>query len=167
MGEDMDLTWELSMKGYRVYCERKALCYPYDPPTGRIFVAQLDRWYRAYFQNLAVHWKGLLARNRRLGAFAIGYLVDGTLVLFLSLWTMLVALRASAVSALVLAMVFDVGIVSFFSIVEGVRLGRLWQVLASLPAYYVVRPVNVYVFWRSLWREWIRRDALRSWQKGH
>lgn len=55
MGEDMDLTWELSMKGYRVYCERSAVCYPYDPPTGRIFVAQLDRWYRAFFQNLAIH----------------------------------------------------------------------------------------------------------------
>ncbi len=167
MAEDMDLTWELSSNGYRIYCIKKALCYPYDPPTRKIFVAQLDRWYRGYFQNLAFHWKGIVKRDKKLATFAFGYLLDASLLLILSLWAMIVSFQSSSFFAIIVAAMVDLSVVSVFTLIEGARLGRFWQVFFSLPAYYVIRPINAFVFWRSMWKEWIVKDKLKVWVKGH
>lgn len=167
MAEDMDLTWELSMKGYRIYCVNDAYCYPYDPPTGKIFVSQLDRWYRSFFQNLAIHWKDLLKKDRKLAAFAFGYLMDGSLFMVGLLWALMYSILHMAFVSLVMVLAFDMSIVSFFAIVEGIRIRRLGQVLLCLPAYQVTRAVNLVIFWRSLWKEWFAKDTLNVWVKGH
>jgi biofilm PGA synthesis N-glycosyltransferase PgaC len=167
MGEDMDLTWELSMKGYRIYCARDAYSYPYDPPTGKIFVAQIDRWYRSFFQNLAIHWKDLLRKDKKLATVAIGYLVDASLFMLVILFATLYSLYHLTFSSLLIAMAFDTAIVSMFAIIEGIRIKRLGQVLLSIPAYQITRTVTFYIFWRSMWKEWVIKDKLHVWVKGH
>lgn len=167
MAEDMDLTWELSMSGYRIYCDNNAFCFPYDPPTGKIFVAQLDRWYRSFFQNMAIHWKDLLKRDKKLAAISIGYMLDGGMFLMILLWAMLYAVIHLTFESLLIALLLDTAIVGFFAIIEGIRIGRLGQVLICLPAYQVTRSVTMFVFWRSMWREWVAKDRLNVWVKGH
>ncbi|MEI8032684.1 MAG: glycosyltransferase [Chlorobiaceae bacterium] len=167
MAEDMDLTWELSIKGYRAYCVRDAYCYPFDPPTGKIFIAQVDRWYRSFFQNLSFHWMELLKKDRKLAAFTLGYLIDGSLFILGTMWLLLYSLTHLVFTSLAYAVLLDASIVSFFTIIEGIRLKRLGQVLLSLPAYQITRSVNIYVFWRSMWREWVIKERLQVWVKGH
>jgi hypothetical protein len=50
---------------------------------------------------------------------------------------------------------------------KGRRMGLLGKTITSLPAYFVVKFVNFYIFWRSFYREWIIRDRLTTWAKGH
>jgi len=167
MAEDMDLTWELSMRDYRIYCDNNAFCYPYDPPTGKIFVAQLDRWYRSFFQNMAIHWKDLLKRDRKLAAIAMGYMFDGGMFLMILMWAMLYAVIHLTFASLLMALALDTAIVAAFALIEGIRVGRFWQVLVCLPSYQVTRSVTMFVFWRSMWREWVAKDRLNVWVKGH
>jgi len=39
--------------------------------------------------------------------------------------------------------------------------------LASLPATLVTQYVSFGVYLYSIWKEWILRDKLHSWDKGH
>jgi len=167
MGEDMDLTWELSMKGYRICCVRDAYCYPYDPPTKKIYIGQVDRWYRGYFQNLALHWKMLLKRDKKLAAFAFGYLIDAAFFMLVILFAVLYSIQHLTFSAVLLVLVVDTAIISLFSIIEGIRIKRFGQVFLSIPSYQITRAVNFYIFWRSMWKEWVMKDKLNVWVKGH
>jgi len=165
MAEDMDLTWEFNLAGYNIYCEPNALCYPNDPPTLKIFVAQIDRWYRSFFQNISIH-KGKLMRKPLLTIFIFGYLVESILAPFI-MFAALVYSTQDPLLAFLLTILIDFLIVSVSSLPKGIRLGMFRQTLISLLAYPIIRPVNFYVFWVSLWKEWIMRDTLRTWNKGH
>jgi len=167
MAEDMYLTWQLSMAGYRIYCDNKAFCYPFDPPTFKIFVAQLDRWYRSFFQNLAIHWSDLLKYDRKLAAFTFGYLLDGSMFAIGLMWGLLYSIVNIPYVSLIMTLMLDTAIVSTVCIIEGIRIGRLHQVLLCLPAYQITRLVGMFVFWRSMWKEWIVGDRLKLWVKGH
>lgn len=89
------------------------------------------------------------------------------MLLFVSLWAIISAITSASFSTMAALAAVDVAIVSVFVLIEGAKFGRFRQVLVSIPAYYVLRPINIYVFWRSMWREWVRRDVLRVWEKGH
>lgn len=165
MAEDMDLTWEFAINGYHVYCDQESYCYPYDPPTMKIFVAQIDRWYRSFFQNISIHRKGLL-KNKKLALFVYGYLLESLTSPFIILAFMLF-ITQNILLAFVLSMLVDLLLVSVFTLGRGISLGMFTKVITSIPSYFLIRPVNYYVFWRSLWKEWIVREPLAVWNKGH
>jgi len=165
MAEDMDLTWEFALNGYHVYCVQDAYCYPYDPPTLKIFVNQIDRWYRSFFQNISIHKKGF-RRNKKLAIFIYGYLFESMLAPFI-VFFVLILVTQNIAYAFIWALVIDMAIVGLVTLTRGISLGMFWQVLASLPAYSIIKPVNMVIFWRSFWREWIKKEPLTVWNKGH
>lgn len=163
MAEDMDLTWDFANAGYHIYCEPEAYCYPLDPPTGRIFVSQVDRWTRSFFQNIAIH---SFRSNKTLGAFVYWYLFEallGPVVLLLVLGTLI----EDFPYAILLTLGIELLVVAIPCLWKGRRIGLFWKTVASLPSYFVIKGVNFYIFWRSLYREWIIKDRLMVWEKGH
>lgn len=165
MAEDMDFTWSIQNAGYHVYCAQDAFCYPLDPPTAHVFISQVDRWSRSFFQNLAIHRFG---RNKKLGAVIFYLLVSALINPVLLVICIIVAVaRTDVVTAAVLGYAVDFGLVAIPCIIKGAVIGRLGQTLASLPMYFVVQPVNQFLFWRSLWKEWIKKETLQAWNKGH
>ena len=163
MAEDMDLTWEFALKGYDVYCVQDAYCFPLDPPSAKIFIRQVDRWYRSFFQNISVH---NFRMNKKLGAFVYGYLIESIVAPIILLAGLCLYLGNPWV-ALPLWMAADTALVAIPCLIKGAKAGMFRKVLTSIPSYLIVRQVNLYVFWRSLWKEWVIRDRLVSWNKGH
>ena len=165
MAEDMDLTWEFALNGYRVYCVQDAYCYPYDPPTLKIFADQIDRWYRSFFQNIAIHRKDF-DKNKKIGLLIYLYLIEGIISPFL-VPVILFMMTGNVITALLVSFVVDLLIVAVFTLFKGARIGKFWKVVASIPSYFVIRPVNFAIFWKSLWKEWIMNEPLTVWNKGH
>ena len=164
MAEDMDLTWEMHFNSYRVYCAPDAYCYPLDPPTFHVFVNQVLRWYSSFFQNISIHKKELL--KNKLGIFIYGYLFDAMLSPVI-LIAGLTALTGNVLYAIPLSFVIDLIIVSIPCFFKAIRIGMCKKTAKSLLVYPIIRFVNLYVFWRAFWNEWIVRKRLTSWDKGH
>lgn len=164
MAEDMDLIWEASFRGYKVYCEQDAVCYPLDPSTMSIYYKQLRRWYSGFLQNIGVH-KWDLIKNWPYGLLFTYYLLEATLypivavvvtILFFNMWRILLALFVLHVTIIVVPTLY-----------KGFRLGLFWKTLTSFPAYYLTRPVNIAALYSTIYNEWIARNRLSTWDKGH
>jgi biofilm PGA synthesis N-glycosyltransferase PgaC len=164
MGEDMDLTWEFLLRGKRVVFAENALCYTLDPPTYKVYRAQIERWYRAFFQIISVHKKHL-HRNKKL-MFLVCWYVGISAAGLLSLIVGIIFRRAEllALPGFLLGNTLLVTLVSFW---KGLKLGRGWTALKAIPAFWLVRWINLFFFWRACWLEWIKREKLTIWHKGH
>lgn len=164
MAEDMDLTWEMHFNSYRIYCAPDAYCYPLDPPTFHIFVKQVLRWYSSFFQNISIHKKELL-RNK-IGILIYGYLLESMLspVILIGGLTLL---TANLLYAIPLSIVVDLIVVSIPCFLKAIKTDMVKKTAKSLLVYPIIRFVNIYVFWRAFWNEWIVRKRLATWDKGH
>lgn len=167
MGEDMDITWELLLKGKKVVFAENALCYTLDPPTYPIYKAQVERWFRAFFQIISVHKKNLY-KNKRLLFFVLWYLGASVSGLF-SLVGAIVAISFRRPEALALPGLFlgNIVLVALVAFWKGLKFGRGWVVIKSLPSFWLVKWVNLFFFWKACWLEWVKREKLTRWQKGH
>ncbi len=162
MAEDMDFTWEAQYNGYHVYCVQDAFCFPIDPSTASVFISQVDRWCRSFFQNIAIH---RFRMNKKLAIIIYGELLNS----FASqiIFVIFLCLAKNLFSALALGIVVDFLLIGIPCVIKGARIGMLRATVLSLPFYFVVRLINQYIFWRSLWKEWIIRERLSTWNKGH
>jgi biofilm PGA synthesis N-glycosyltransferase PgaC len=164
MAEDMDLTWEALFRGYKVYCEQEAVCYPLDPSTMEVYYKQLRRWYSGFLQNISVHKKDLV-RFWQFGLLFIYYLAEAVIfpvaallicIMFASMWKMILAISGLQVLMVVIPTLY-----------KGWRLGYFWKTLSSFPAYYLTRPVNIAALYATIYNEWIIGKRLAVWDKGH
>jgi len=165
IAEDMDLTWKLILNGYRIYCVQDAYCYPYDPPNFKIFVNQIDRWYRGFLQNISIH-KNNFHKNKKIRLFIYWYLLEGIISPF-TLPIVIFLMIQNIVIALLLYILIGLLVIFTFTIIKGFQVKMVWKVITSVPSFFIIRPVNMVIFWRSLWREWIKKEPLSIWNKGH
>lgn len=167
LAEDMDITWQFLEAGLEVKFVAEALCLPLDPHDYPTFKRQVERWYRSYLQNISVH-RRMLWQNKRLSFFVAWYLVRGLLMppllMALALWILW-----SHEWLLIWAWLApEFVLVAMISAVQGARKKRFVAALSGiLPYYLVIRSINMYLFWRSVWLEWVRRRRLDHWDKGH
>lgn len=165
LAEDMDLTWTLHANREKVVYVPGALCLPVEPPTWRVFRAQVDRWARAFFQNVRVH-RSTLLRNPRLGLLVAIALVDllvaplylATIAWALSRWEVHLLLGVALTEAICLLLPTLIG---------AIRTGRVGQALVALPASFLTRAASLWIYWRALVQEWILGRTLTVWEKGH
>ena len=165
MAEDMDLTWELHAHGERVVFVRQALCLTLDPPSWPVFRGQIERWARAFYQNIRVHRRTLM-RNPRLGLLVAIALLDilsaplyGLTILASLLWGRLDVLAwVAATETLCLAVPTLVG---------AWRMKRLPEALWAMPWSLLTRLAALWIYWRALVQEWVLRKPLVVWEKGH
>ena len=101
-----------------------------------------------------------------MGAFVYGYLLEGVIAPLVTIGA-LFYLTGDFWFGLSLSFLIELLLVSVPCAAQGVKLGMLRKVLISIPAYFVVRYVNLYVFLRSFWKEMIIGEKLTVWEKGH
>lgn len=164
MAEDMDLTWEFHFNGYKIYLVSDAYCYPVDPHTFKIYVNQVTRWISSFFQNVSIHKKSLI--KNRIGLFVFFYLFDGLMSPIIMLLLMMLLCKSLFV-AFILTMIIEAGVIVIVSLLKAIKIKMFWKVLKSLPAFFVIRPVNMYLFVKCLLNEWVLGKRLSSWDKGH
>jgi poly-beta-1,6-N-acetyl-D-glucosamine synthase len=165
MTEDLDLTWSFYGLGLKVRFEPAAVAYPIEPPDFHFMRKQLRRWSHGFVQNVMLHWRDVL-KDRRL-ALAAGVVTwDAGMASFAYILVLpLVVLFVSP--AYVLAYVIDLPAVLVPSLVEGFARGRVRDVLASLPAYFVLRVVNAWFMLAAFVSEIVLRRRLATYEKGH
>lgn len=160
--EDLDLTWTLFEKGHLVAFEPRAKCFSLEPKSLKIYLKQLDRWDRGAFQNFKIH--SFKNSGRLKGLFYL-YLADTIItpllgIVFISLFPLSKFFFAASLG-LLLDLLFT-GILATF-----MRWEYKWEVWKYLPCYVVVRPLNLYAYFAAFYREYIKKDKLTVWVKGH
>lgn len=173
MAEDLNFTWKVHTHGGKATFVEEAICYPVDPPTWPIYFKQVDRWVRAFFQNLMIFWRSL-HRKPMLALFIWTAVAEAFLFPFSLLVMTYVALLGLAGDVHIVwgwwfASVYglDLVMVTLFATRGAIRTGLLPVTLRSIPLYYLLKTVNIYLWWRGFYLEVIRRDRLASWEKGH
>ncbi|HEY3247339.1 MAG TPA: glycosyltransferase family 2 protein [bacterium] len=172
LAEDMHLTWEVLLRGGKVRFVAGAVCRSVDPSTWPVYFRQMNRWYRGFFQNLKLFWR-TLHRRRMLGLFVWASMVDGLLFpasLLLGLYAfagVLVGHRMNWAMFLVTGIALDLMLISFYALRGAVRLDCVGLVVRSIPHFYLLRILNIGVWYRALYLEVVRGQQLRIWDKGH
>ncbi|MBV8813714.1 MAG: glycosyltransferase family 2 protein [Verrucomicrobia bacterium] len=174
IAEDMDLTWKISKLPYnerlphRGYYAPKAICYPVEPPTAAIYCKQMYRWQCGLMQNVRVRGfnlfrtlsRGLAVRTYLYLLMGIGGPIGVAIGAFELSRHFSWEAAGSIVAALAIAVWAPV-------LMQAKELGLFRKALIGLPIYFVVQYVNMCIFIYAMYKDWIRRDTLVVWDKGH
>ncbi|HVZ93118.1 MAG TPA: glycosyltransferase family 2 protein [Phycisphaerales bacterium] len=166
LAEDMDLTWNCYLAGYKVRFVEDAVCYPIEPHNLKFLSRQLRRWSAGFVQCVRVHWKDVVHIPFLRNVVAIG-MWDATLcaLAFLALLPLL-AIFVSPI--FLLGYFIDMPAVLVPVMRKAIQRGEVGRALASLPGFFVIRFVNSYYVLRAIWTELIcRKQSVRVFQKGH
>jgi len=166
LAEDMDLTWSLYQENYDVRFVPAAVSYPIEPHTFSFMRKQLKRWSHGFVQNVQLHWRGILR---------VGYLRS---MIAVSLWDAVVASTVYLFLLPLLAIAFanpyfligyviDIPALIVPTIFTAIRRKEVFQLLSSVPAFFVLRTVNSIFLLEALWSELIVRKSFRIYEKGH
>jgi biofilm PGA synthesis N-glycosyltransferase PgaC len=166
LAEDMDLTWSLYQENYDVRFVPAAVSYPIEPHTFSFMRKQLKRWSHGFVQNIQLHWKGILR---------VGYLRS---MIAISLWDAVIASTVYLLLLPLLAIVFanpyfligyviDIPALLVPTTFTAIRRKEVFQLLASVPAFFILRTVNSIFLLEALWSELIVRKSFRIYEKGH
>jgi len=164
MAEDMDLTWMMLMNNEKLCFVEDAYAYPLDPESFETYKKQVERWYRAFMQNLKRHMPNF-SKSIKLGSLAIYNLFEGLIFpLFLGLALLFSLYNPIALPLFILS---DLILLLIPTLWRGWKLKKIKKCLMSIPNYYVNRFVNIYLFYKSFFKEMVLRDKLEIWEKGH
>ncbi len=166
LAEDMDLTWSFYQAGHAVRFISEAVCYPIEPHNFTFMRKQLKRWSHGFVQNVRLHWRGLLDVPYLRSAVAVG------------LWDAAIASLAYLVLLPLLAIVFlqplfllgyviDLAAVIIPALVPAMARKEVGRMLASLPAFFILRMVNAVAILEALWAEFVMQRSFRVYEKGH
>ena len=170
--EDMALSWQALLKGYKIKLVKEAICYPKDPDFWPVYRRQMLRWDRGFLQCLALYRKDL-KQNPKLLFFVYWYFLTGLLspllwgTLIYSLYSLIVFRSLTNIfSFLGAAYLVEMTINLFYTIYYGKKLNILKQAISSFPCYLLSGFFDCYLFWESFVREWIIKSKM-VWEKGH
>jgi poly-beta-1,6-N-acetyl-D-glucosamine synthase len=165
MAEDMDLTWTLYQRGWKVRFVPEAVSYPVEPHDREFLGKQLRRWSHGFVQNVRLHWRGVLRLPLLRSIVAIG-LWDAVVASFAVL--LLLPLLAVLVDPrFLLIYLLDAPAVLVPALYAGWRRREIPRVLASYPGFVALRLMNAVYMLRALWAEVVRRKPLVVYEKGH
>jgi cellulose synthase/poly-beta-1,6-N-acetylglucosamine synthase-like glycosyltransferase len=164
--EDMDLTWTMHSLGYRIYYTSKARCFPVEPPTFTIYVRQVERWLRGFFQNIKVRKFNLFPSGIGFALYIYFNLIWGVL----SIVTMPLLLAFAVGSfgyGVLFALLGEMLFIGIFAVWRGAQVGMAKKAILSIFPTLVMQYFNRVLFIYSLWMEWILGKTLTTWHKGH
>jgi len=166
MAEDMDLTWTFYQQGLDVKFVPEAVCYPIEPHNFDFMKKQLKRWSHGFIQNVALHWRKNLRISflREIIAVALWDAVIAALVYLLVVPILTIYFRQPLY---LLIYLIDLPAVLIPALATPHGRKNVLSVLASLPAFFVLRMVNAYFLLRAIWDEWVLRRPLLVYEKGH
>lgn len=163
--EDLDLTWEMHVAGYRVGYTTGAVSYPAEPDSWRLYKAQLRRWAAGLFQTISVQG-GLLRRKRSLVfilAAAMWDMLTGWILLTFTLFVVATRGFHPSLPVLLISMTITV----FAPILIAASVIGFGAAIACYPAYFLASFANQYFYLEAMFREWVLRRRGTVWVKGH
>ena len=173
--EDMALTWKALIAKKKIKFISKAICFPKDPSNWQQYKAQVMRWNRGFLQCIK-EYKISLIKNPRLSLFVVWYLLSGfaqPLFLGFFVWYIYWFFSTSAYLGgmffilLFSGLLLEMFIVLCFIILAGIRYKHFRIALSSFPYYWLIGPIDAYLFINSVIQEWVLGKKLETWEKGH
>jgi poly-beta-1,6-N-acetyl-D-glucosamine synthase len=166
LAEDMDITWSFYRQGYRVRFVPEACCFPVEPHTFAFMSKQLKRWSHGFMQNVRIHWRHVMKIGylRMLVAVALW---DATIasVAYLFLLPLLVIIFRNPF--FLLGYVIDAPAVLVPVFLSARHKKNIGRILASLPAFFILRTVNSVFMLEAFWSELIMKKRFTTYEKGH
>lgn len=170
IAEDMELTWRILLTGKKAVLT-KAISYPLDPPNFALYYRQVSRWYRGFLQNISLHYRNLW-KKPKLALAVYYYLLAGIANFVFLTGGFFLALIGffeffSFLKCLAFFFFLKASLLILIALVRGKKFGCQILALKSILSYFLVAPLDMYIFWQAIWSEWIRKQPLKIWEKGH
>lgn len=153
--EDLDFTYKLHKKGFKVLYDRKAIVHTQDPWTLGSYINQMRRWFGGGWQNLLKH-HGIAMRPTQALELSLMYIegvVFSLLMLVLPFINLYAALLLSCVSFLAAAA---------YSVYASIKEKRADLLLAPFP-YVLFLYINAYIFLEQFLKEAILHKKQMLW----
>lgn len=170
VGEDMDLTWSIYLKGLDVRFAERAVCFPVEPHNFDFMRRQLRRWCAGFVQNVKVHWRDLLSadgvRAELLRSMVFIGLWDA-IVATLAFFVLIPALAIFVHPLFLLAYIIDIPTVLVPILYQAAKRREIPLALSALPGFFVLRLVNAMFIARALWTELVVKKSVTVFEKGH
>lgn len=165
MAEDMDLTWSFYQAGHKVRFVTGALCYPIEPNNYTFMSKQLRRWSHGFIQNFKFHWRGVL-RVPYLRSVVIIAMIDAVIASIFNI-LLLPALIIFVSPLFAIIYLADLPAVMVPVLFQAVSRKETGLAISSIPAYFVLRTFNGFMFLEALITEVVLRRTLATYEKGH
>lgn len=162
VGEDLDATWELYLRGGRIGFAPEALALTAEPATFGLYRSQIRRWASGLFQSVKVH---KLRLRRRPG-------------LLLLVAAILLDLVTTPIGLIALPMLAAVGtfnkwwliipaVMNLITIGSGIADLGFRRTMRAIPGFFVMVWTDLYFYLESMVREMVLRRSRLVWEKGH
>lgn len=163
--EDMDLTWTFYEHGLDVRFVPEACSYPVEPENLRLMRTQLRRWSHGFWQNILLHRRGLAVSPLLLSTVAV--IVWDAVVASLVFLIAIPLLAILVNPAFLFAYVVDMLVIAVPVLIDARQRGEVGKALVSLPAFAVLRTLNVAMMMSAFVSEVLLRRSLSVYHKGH
>lgn len=162
LAEDLDLTWAHQLQGGRAGYNGRAMSYPAEPATWKLYRAQIRRWASGFYQAIGIH-RMRLRRKPGLALIVVAAIFDVISIPVFATMLVIAAVKGSipwsflAMSSIVLLL----PLISALTVIGWRQTGK------NFPAYLVVVWANSYFYVEAFIVEWIARRRRVAWVKGH
>jgi biofilm PGA synthesis N-glycosyltransferase PgaC len=167
MLEDIDLTWTLYENGKTVQCLSESFCFPLEPDNFKMMSKQLKRWSHGWFQNVLLHGKSIMKIPGLREQVSVGTIdaLFGSLLLLIVLPLLSIFLQ----NYLLMIFTLSIDMLLFLipSLIIGYKIKYLRKVITSVPAFLLLKIVNIYFIYEAFFSEVILKKRLTIYEKGH
>ncbi len=154
--EDLDFTYKIHRKQFRIVYNQKAISYTQDPTTIKNYINQMRRWFGGGWQNLVKHWSIVATRPIRAFELSLIYaegLVFSVLIFILPLINLWFGMWLF-IGYFVVAMIFAMW--------AAWKEKRPFLILAPFP-YTILMFINAYVYLEQFIKEVVLRRKNLIW----
>jgi len=156
--EDLDFTYKLHRKQFKIIYDKKAISYTQDPATLKNYINQMRRWFGGGWQNLVKHYRIIPTNPMR--AFELSLIYSEGIVFSILLFIVPVLNLWFGLWLLIGYFVVSF----FFSIWAAIKEKRPMLALAAFP-YLILLFVNAYVYLEQFVKEVLLRRKNLTWFK--
>lgn len=171
IAEDLALTFQAQLEGYRVKFIKDAVSYPKDPDNWPTYKNQIRRWYRGFFQCLKMYKGDLLTKNKKLLVLTSVHLLSNFLWIFLIIGFITMTIQGSTgiylYQAVFYFLLFDFSFTVFIVLKGAIKYKRIRPALAGIPFYWLSLIIDNIIFVESGYIELYKNNKLVVWHKGH
>lgn len=171
IAEDLALTFEAQLNGYRVKLVKDAVSYPKDPDNWPTYKNQLRRWYRGFFQCLKMYKGELFGKNKKLLALTSIHLLSNFLWIFLIISFITMTIQGNTgiyfYDIIYYFILFDFTFTIFIVSIGAIKYKRIRPALIGIPFYWLSLIIDNVIFIESGYIELYKNNKLVVWHKGH
>lgn len=162
LAEDLDLTWAHQLQGGKAGYNGRAMSFPVEPATWRLYRSQIRRWASGFYQTIGVH-RMRLRHKPGLALIVAAAIFDVvTIPILLSMLAISVIRGSFPMTFIVLSSVF-----LLLPFISGITVIGWRNTVKNFPAYLITVWANSYFYLEAMIVEWIARRHRVAWVKGH